>query len=66
MELENRAGDVHMAGAVEGRWSQRQKQVTASGDNSAAPGREYDIKINATCGGRGALRGGARLLCRAR
>ena len=47
---------------VEGRWSQRQKQVTASGDATVLRlAREYDIKINATCGGRGAA-GGARLL----
>jgi len=39
---------------VEGRWSQRQKQVTASGDATVLRlAREYDVKINATCGGRG-------------
>ena len=39
---------------IDGRWSQRQKQVTTSGDMTVLRlAREHDIKIDATCGGRG-------------
>ena len=39
---------------IDGRWSQRQKQVATGGDMTVLRlAREHDIKIDATCGGRG-------------
>ena len=39
---------------IDGRWSQQQKQVTTTGDMTILRlAREHDIKIDATCGGRG-------------
>ncbi|NLY29898.1 MAG: ATP-binding protein [Firmicutes bacterium] len=39
---------------IDGRWSQRQKQVATNGDMTVLRlAREQDIKIDATCGGRG-------------